>query len=72
MIIKHVHGLNLYTNKIPILYDYIGNTTKNGKMTIWKRCVVCEHMKSPRQFGKLVRNICKLCVKEISEGGSDE
>ncbi len=67
MHVKHVNGLNLYTDKVPIQGGYDGDTTKNGRAKVFKRCDYCDKMRSPKSFGKLVRNICKYCVKKITE-----
>ena len=67
MWVKHIHGLNLYTDKVPIAYGYKGDTKKSGREKIFKRCSYCDSMKTPKEFGKLVRNICSACVEEICD-----
>ncbi len=65
MWVKHVHGLNLYTDKVPIQYGYTGDTGKNGKVKTFRRCAGCGQLKTPRSFSKIARTICRPCVKRI-------
>ena len=65
MWVKHVNGVNLYTDKLHIVYDYPGSTKKNGRVKSWRYCLGCRAMKGSRDFGKLVRNICGECVLKI-------
>lgn len=67
MWLKRVHGINNYTDKVPIVYNYRGDTHKNGHVKIRRRCAFCEGMKPPKSFGPLVRNICEPCIERIAE-----
>ena len=65
MFAERLTGLNLYTSKVPIRYLLRGPINRSGKVKMLRRCVVCDTMKTPSAFGKLVRNICKSCVNKI-------
>ncbi len=66
--VKHVNGINLYTDKVPMQGGYLGDTHANGRFKTFRRCDGCGHLKSPRSFGKLARKICRQCIKEVASG----
>lgn len=71
MWVKIVDGLNLYTDKVPIVLSSRETFSRCGPVVnVLRRCAVCEELMPKKKFSVLVRNICKPCVKAISEEGT--